>query len=126
MSAEQHIARLDASLARHGQDITLMRNGISVTVRARKNIKDRPDELVSGNTVDDLLMHMSMTQIRATGWFAGTVSSAPYLEDNAVPRKGDVAVVSGKRYRVEVPDPVVIDNVVVRVNLYLKGAVGGV
>ncbi len=126
MTPEQNISHLDASLARRGMDMVLQRNGISATVRARKNIKDRPDELVSGNTVDDILVHMSMTQIRAAGWHAGTSGTAPYIEDTAVPRKGDVAIISGKRYRVEVGDPVVIDDVVVRVNLFLKGGIGGV
>ncbi len=125
MNPDHLIAQLDLYLQSAGEDVGLLRSGVSVTVRAAVRQKDRPDELVSGSMMDDILAVMSMTQIRAAGWNAGTEGSAPYVRDTALPRRGDIMVVKGTRYRVDAADVIAVQNVVVRVNLSLKGATSG-
>ncbi len=125
LSPTMLIATLDAYLATAGEDVVLSRNGVPCQCRAAIRQKDRPDQLVSGNEMDDLYAIMSMTQIRAAGWNAGVTGSAPYQRDNAVPRRGDVVAVKGLRYRVDAADVVAVQNVVVRVNLSLKGNTSG-
>jgi hypothetical protein len=125
MSPQTLIATLDAYLAESGEDIVLQRSGVPCQCRAAVRQKDRPDQLVSGNEMDDLYAIMSMTQIQAAGWNAGTVDTGLYARDRAIPRRGDFAVVKGIRYRVDAADVIAVQNVVVRVNLNLKGNTSG-
>ena len=125
MSPDMLISTLDAYLLESGEDIVLRRQGVDVIVRAAVRLKDRPDELVSGSKQDDVLVVISMTQIRAEGWHVGTTGTAPYVRDTAIPRRGDEAIIKGIRYRVEAADPIAVNNVVVRVNMTVKGNTSG-
>lgn len=119
------IARLDASLARRGEDCTLRRKEGSplvdkdVTVRA--SVRGlRGDELVGTATQSWSKAVISLTQIFAAGWPAGYVATSGAV-DPRIPRPNDFLVVKGKQRQIMFADPIAIDGTVVRVNLTVAG-----
>ncbi|MCG8272383.1 hypothetical protein MIC97_12820 [Aquamicrobium sp. NLF2-7] len=119
------IARLDASLAKRGEDCTLRRKDGNpptdkdVTVRA--SVRGlRGDEIVGTATQAFSKAVISMTQILAAGWPAGHVA-VPGAVDPRIPRPNDFLIVKGKVRQIMFADPIAINGVVVRVNLTVAG-----
>ncbi|HTV69803.1 MAG TPA: hypothetical protein VMF90_14810 [Rhizobiaceae bacterium] len=108
MTPAQAIASLDLQLARHGQTITFHQivNGVpapgaGTDVRAFVR-KFEPDELVNGLTQKDRRVVTSPSSL-------------------AVVSEGGRFVINGKSYRIEAPDPVTMDDTVVRWNSVVRG-----
>ncbi|TPM41546.1 hypothetical protein [Mesorhizobium sp. B2-3-4] len=119
------IARLDASLARRGENCILRRKEGSpladkdVTVRA--SVRGlRAAEIVGTATQAYSRAVISMTQILADGWPAGHTVT-PGAVDPRIPRENDSLVVKGKVRQIKFADPIAVDGVVVRVNLTVAG-----
>jgi hypothetical protein len=108
--------RLDAALARRGEDITLRRQiaagtniaNIDVTCRARVDTVNA-DEIAGTIAVSDLKIIMSPTQILAAQWPGGVpaypVSNA---SDPRIPRITDFVVARGKQRQVKMVDAKII------------------
>ena len=128
-----HIDRLDAALARRGEDIILRRIvgtvntvNIDVVVRASPRAVSGPDELVNGIGQDDLKIILSPTQIKAAQWPGGGINGvAPFNPDRSLPKRGDRVIVKGRSYHVEISNPIAIDDEVVRIELTTKGGASG-
>lgn len=116
MTPSGAIARLDASLARCGQTIALGRligtgpaaalQGDDVPIRAHVRTL-RADEVVAGLTQNDLVVTLSPT--------------APAAWPFGMPRKGDKVIVYGAARNIELSKPFHIDDVLVRLELLVKG-----
>jgi hypothetical protein len=130
VSAAQHIADLDASLAEHGQDIVLRRvkganlasqQNVDVTCRAFVRGYE-PNELVNGITQQDRKVILSSTQIDTAGWPADEADSTSEV-DARVPRKnrGDRCKIAGNWCSVEAAEPIYIDGILVRINMRARG-----
>lgn len=104
------ISRLDASLAKHGEDVTLKRGGTSVAVRASVR-PVRPEQLAGD--IDETFSNviLSPTQLNASAWpTPGTI------------KKGDKVVeASGKERTVEFPKHIRVNNTLVRIELLVGG-----
>jgi hypothetical protein len=119
------ISRLDASLAKHGENCTLRRKEGSplvekdVTVRA--SVRGlRADDLIGTATQAWSKAVISMTQILAGGWPEGHTVT-PGAVDPRLPRPNDFLVVKGKARQIMFADPIAVDGTVVRVNLTVAG-----
>lgn len=116
-SAEARIARLDAALARRGEDIIIRRvtlgpNSTQIPfnvegVRARVKALDA-NELVNGVDQTWSRVILSPTQLTAAHF------PLPI-------RKGDKAVIGGAERNIEFPKPFVVDDVLVRIELMVAG-----
>lgn len=110
------IARLDAALARRGQDIVLRRltlgtgglqvpfdAGVRASVRAAK-----PEELIGNVDQTHSRVVISPTSLAAAQW--------------AMPiRKNDKAVIAGRVRNIEFVQPIEVGDVLVRVELTVAG-----
>lgn len=101
----REISRLDASLARAGQTVTLTRIATSslpaVSVVCKASIRGyTPQELTSDITQQDSKVILSPTQINAAGWPGAQVSGQP---DVRVPSKnrGDFFLIGGVKRTVQ-------------------------
>lgn len=128
MSAQDHIDRLDASLAKYGETIVLIREiageAQDVTVRARtRNNLLNAGELAPGVLKSPETVIITLTQIRAAGWPQGAppASSAPYNVDPAIPVEGDLAIIKGRPRTVRGVNAIAVDDVVVRVEFLAEG-----
>lgn len=124
------VGDLDRALNDAGEDIVLRRKVSNVfqevTIRAAVRLANKPDQMMSGTTQDDLKIVASMTQIKATGWpGTGNVGSAPFVVDSQIPRRGDEVIVKGMRYRLEAVNPIAVKNSVIRLVMMAKGAASG-
>lgn len=99
------IARLDASLLRRGETITVKRTGkTDVTCRATvRGIK--AEELIATATMSDSMVIISSTGFAAFG----------------MPQPTDAVMVKGKSRRVKFVDPIYVNDVWVRTNLIVGG-----
>jgi hypothetical protein len=108
--------RLDATLARRGEDITLRRQiaagtnvaNIDVSCRARVDTVNA-DEIAGTIAVSDLKIIMSPTQILAAQW-PGGVPAYPVSSgsDVRIPRITDFVVARGKVRQVKMVDAKII------------------
>jgi hypothetical protein len=102
------ISRLDNSLAKHGEDISVRRGATTVAVRARV-IPVRPEQLAG--IVDETFCNviLSPTQLNAASWVFPI-------------KKGDQVVeASGKVRTVEFPKHKRVGNTLVRIELLVGG-----
>ena len=119
------ISRLDASLARHGEDCTLRRKEGSplvekdVTVRA--SVRGvRSNEIVGTVTQAYSKAVISMTQILAAEWPSG-YSLTDGAVDPRLPRPNDFLIVKGKQRQIMFVNPIAVDGTVVRIELQVAG-----
>jgi hypothetical protein len=104
MSAAETIARLDAALARTGEDIVVKRGASTVACRA--SVRGlRPEEVVGTATLADLSVVISPTGFGSYG----------------LPRVNDKCVVKSKERQVKFVDPIYVAGVWVRCNLVVAG-----
>lgn len=113
MSPADAIAMLDRQIAKHGQTITLERlvpNGTAVTETVRGFVRGyKPEELAGGITQGDSSVILSPT----------TLVGTPF--ETEIPATNNKAVIAGRRRNIGMVDPVYIDDVLVRINLLVKG-----
>jgi hypothetical protein len=119
------IARLDASLAKRGEDCILRRKEgyplVEKDVELRASVRGlRSNELVGSATQAWSKVVISMTQILAADWPAGNTVTPGHV-DPRIPRPTDFLVVKGRERQVMFADPIAIDGTVVRVNLTVAG-----
>jgi len=114
-SAEGRIARLDASLARRGQDITVRRltlgpGGLQIPFDA-EGVRAR----VRAAADDELIANIAQQQ-----WIV--ILSPTGLSAFPLPlRKGDKAVIDGAAKNVELVKPFLVDGTLVRIELTVFG-----
>jgi len=127
-----HIAALDAFLLDAGTDVTLSRkvSGVeqTVTVRAAVRVVNKPDPNIAGSTQSELRCIMSTTQIIAAGWPSGQspTGSGFRVTDPQIPANGDRIYYNGLHHVVQYTNAIRVNNVVVRMEVYAKGNIGGV
>lgn len=127
MAALETLARLDAALAREGEDIVLRRQlpgrqPVDVTCRARVN-RIVNAESGPGPKVALFEIFMSPSQITAAGW-PGDRFVEPLEFDQRIPRENgpDKVLMRGENPRtVVICDPKFIDGTLVRINLRVSG-----
>lgn len=119
------IARLDASLARRGQDVQLQRatgitNGLptfaSVTCRARVR-NYAPAEVVQGILHGESHVVLSPSEIIAGGWTSGR----PAGEDGRVPMANNRVVIAGRARIIKAAVPFYMAGELVRIELQVQG-----
>jgi hypothetical protein len=109
MTPAQAIGMLDRQLAQHGSTLNLFRgDAAAVPVRGFPRGYD-PDEIGSGISQGDTQVVISPTHL------SGTVF------ETALPRKLDQIEFGGRRRNIENAEPVLLDDVVVRINLQVRG-----
>jgi hypothetical protein len=113
MTPVQAIAMLDRQIARHGQTVKLVRlvpNQPAVEATVRAFVRGyKPEELANGVQQGDSLVTLSPTQLKGT----------PFEAD--LPVTNNKIEVSGRRRNVQFADPVEMLNVLVRLNLQVRG-----
>jgi hypothetical protein len=109
MTPSSAIALLDRQLAAHGRSVTLVRSGgVPANLTCRAIVRDfKPDEFVGTIQQGDRLAILSPTPLTPAGW----------LE----PKEGDRLLHDGKWHRVQAPDRIAVNDVIVRVELHLRG-----
>jgi uncharacterized membrane protein len=124
-SALFEIKELDLSLVNDGEDFVLRRiistsSPPNLDVTCRGCIRGyMPDELTVSVIQGDSKIIMSPTQITAASW---PNPSSPVGDlDSRVPRKGDKAIVQGKTRNIEAAAPIYLANVLVRIELQVRG-----
>lgn len=123
------IARLDASLARRGQDIVLRRTTTPPTdLSVRANVRPvTPDEVTGGIVAGDLMVVVSPTGLDKPSWIAafaltgGVSQSAPFNVDPKLPKKGDLAIINNRRRTIEAVMPIYVNGELVRIELQARG-----
>jgi hypothetical protein len=122
------IAQLDSALADAGEDFVLRRvNGVTnqtnVDVTCRGFIRAfGTDELTTNIIQGDTKIIFSPTQIIAAAWPGGPPpTGAAAAQDPRVPRRGDKAIVQGRVMNIQDSSPIYIDNVLVRIELQVRG-----
>lgn len=104
MSPAAAIAMLDRQIAAHGQAVTLRRLNPASTSDLRAFFRGyRPDELAGGIQQGDSTATLSPTGL------------------GVLPKTLDKLTASGRVRTVQAVEPVEIDGVLVRVNLWLRG-----
>jgi hypothetical protein len=119
------IARLDASLAKHGEDCTLRRKEgsplVEKDVMVRASVRGvRSNEIVGTVTQAYSKAVISMKQILAADWPAGH-TVAPGAADPRLPRVNDFLIVKGKQRQIMFVNPIAVDGTVVRVEMTVAG-----
>lgn len=121
------VARLDASLTRRGEDVTLRRTfgtqliPVDVTVRARMR-GYQPNELVGGITQQDQAFILSPTQIDRAQWPGASVVPAGPPVDQRVPRLNDVLLTTRGKLTVLAAAGIYVDGVLVRLEGRARGS----
>ena len=110
-SPQGAIRQLDLDLAKAGQTINLRqgpKHAPTATATVRASVRGlTPDELVGDITQNDSKVILSATALQ--GW------TIPKLE------QGDAAEINGNWRRIEVADPIIMNDVIVRWRLVVKG-----
>lgn len=120
---DAQIARLNASLAKHGEDITLQRVTGGVTVAAAVTCRAfvrgyQPSELVGGITQQMSKVILSPTEIIDASWTSGR----PANEDQRIPMKGNKVLIAGTKARnVEAAVGIYVAGQLVRIEMMVKG-----
>lgn len=113
MTPKEAIRMLDDAVKDHGQTITLRRvvpNAASIEATMRAAVRGyRPEQITDGITIGSSQVILSPTALKGT----------PFEAD--WPRKNDKVVINGRVRNVEAPDPAMIDDVLVRMNLVVAG-----
>lgn len=117
------IARLDAALARRGEDCLLRRivGGVEKDVTIQTSVRAvRAEQLINGVTQDFSNVVASMTQVLAAAWPAGFVLE-PGKVDPRIPRKNDYLLVKGKVRQIQFVNAIAVDNTIVRLEMLVAG-----
>lgn len=113
MTPAAAIAMLDRQIAKHGQTITLRRvvvNAPAIEAAVRGFVRGyKPDEMT-----DDIKQGTSLVVISPTA-LAGT----PFA--TALPKASDKVTISGRLRNIDFPEPVEMDDKLVRLNLQVSG-----
>lgn len=113
MTPSQAIALLDAQIAEHGQTVTLTRlvpNQTSITLTCKAFVRGyKPDELANGVQQGDSLVVLSPTALVGSPF-----ESAPPVRLNKL-------TTAGRLRNIEMADPVLMNDVLVRINLQVRG-----
>ena len=113
MTPQQAIASLDRQINRHGQTITLRRpvaNASPIEKTCKAFVRGyKPDELIGGVQQGDSLVALSPTGLAGSD-FATTL-----------PRAMDKVLIAGRVRNVQMADPVLLGDQVVRINLQVRG-----
>lgn len=125
MSAAAFIARLNTSLASHGEDITIQRltlgpSGVQIPfgVECRAFVRGyMPEELVGGITQQDSRVIISPTQIIERQWTSGR----PANEDRRIPMKGNRVFIKGRSRVVESADGIYVGGDLARIEMHVLG-----
>jgi hypothetical protein len=123
-SAEEHIARLDRSLARNGEDVTLQRLALGpggkqtpFSVKCRASVTGyKPEQLVGSIVQGDTLAVLSPTQITLAGWTNGVASG-----DTRVPNSANRLLVQGTPRTIKAATPFYVAGELVRIELQIRG-----
>lgn len=113
MTPAQMIADLDGALRRVGQSATLERrvpNADAITKAVRVSVRGYDPKVVT----DTIAIGSSKVVLSPTS-LAGSPFAAEW------PRALDKIVISGRRRNIEAAEPIVIDDVLVRINLQVAG-----
>ncbi|MCC0809190.1 hypothetical protein FPV16_23835 [Methylobacterium sp. W2] len=109
MTPSGAIAMLDRQIAAHGQPVTLKRLSPAFSGDLRVFFRGyKPDELAGGIQQGDSTAVLSPTGLSSIS-FPG------------LPKVNDKLTVSGRVRNIQAVEPVEIDGVLVRVNLWLRG-----
>jgi len=108
MTPQQAIGMLDRQLAKHGSDVVLVRGDVRATVRAFPR-GYKGDELGDGISQGDSQVVLSPSSL------VGTVFA------DELPQQDDWVNFGGRERHVENGEPVLLANVVVRINLQVRG-----
>jgi len=109
VSAAAWIAMLDDQIAENGQDISLVLVAPSskTTIPCRAFVRQyQPHELTGGILQGDTLVVVSPTAL---------------VTASRLPRRNDQVIVDGATKHIEYPNPVKLDNQLVRINLQVRG-----
>lgn len=113
MTPAQAIAMLDRQIAQHGQTVTLTRtvpNGSPITLTCRAFVRGyKPDELANGVVQGDSLVVLSPTAL----------AGSPFA--SALPVRLDKLTTAGRKRNIEMADPVLMNDMLVRLNLQVRG-----
>lgn len=107
MMPSEAIAMLDAQITAHGQSVTLKtgRDGNAQTLSLQAFVRGlKPDELVGGLKQGDRSVIISPTDLAA-----------------AAIKAGDALLIAGKRCNIETVDLIHMRDVIVRLNLVVRG-----
>lgn len=130
------IARLDASLARVGEDVVLRRNTLGpgntqipfdATVRGhvRRQVRtSSAEEMAAGFQAHEERLILSPTDLDRTGWPGPEVlgqGQVPATEDRRLPINGDIVIVAGRARRIDSASGIRIAGILVRVEARLVG-----
>jgi hypothetical protein len=123
------IARLDAALAQHGEDIilrrTVRRSGVDVVVDVACRAFVRAvsaQEIVGSIKATDVNVVISPTEILAAGWPGqDDVTPAGLNADQHHPRITDTAIVQGKPRQVRLSKPILMGGTWVRCDMVAGG-----
>lgn len=124
------IARLDASLARRGEDVVLRRATLAAgnvlipfDATVRGFVRGYEPAEITGTIIQgDTKVIVSPTDIDAAGWPGPTVGTV--VGDRRVPRKGDVVVVQGAPRQVQAAAPKYVMGTLVRIEIQARGQAG--
>lgn len=108
MTPTNAIAMLDRQLAKHGSTVKLFRGEIEVSIKGFPR-GYKPDEIGSGISQGDSQVVISPTHLQGSAFQA------------VLPRKLDQVEYGGRRRNVENVDAVLLDDVVVRINMQVRG-----
>lgn len=122
------IARLDDSLARRGETVTLRRvvgaaNQVFIDVTVRVLLRGyAPNELVGGITQQDQAFILSPTQIDAAQWPGGTPPTSGPPVDQRIPRLNDRLITTRGVLTVQAAAGIYVGDVLVRIEGRARGS----
>jgi hypothetical protein len=109
----QAIAMLDRQIEAHGQTVTLTRlvpNQHSITLTCKAFVRGyKPDELANGVQQGDSLVVLSPTALEGTAF------------ESALPATNNKLTTGGRQRNIQMADPVLMNDVLVRLNLQIRG-----
>lgn len=113
MTPAQAIAALDRQILRHGQAVSLRKNGAAADGSADTTVRAcvrgyRPEELAGGVQQTDSQVVVSPTVLEGTAFSAGA-------------KRLDKILIDGRLRNIEGANPVRINGVIVRHELWVKG-----
>lgn len=115
MTPETAIDQLDRQIAAHGEEITLRRvlpNAAALEASMRGVVRGyRPEQITDGITLGASQVILSPTALMGT----------PFEAEENWPRKNDRIIIDGRVRNIEAPNPIKINDVLVRFNLQVAG-----
>jgi hypothetical protein len=124
--ATDSVARLDAALARKGQDVIIRRptNGAAavVNVTCRAFVRGvSAEDLIAGIKQDNSTVIISPTQLIAAGFPGTNFGNVPDTQDRTVPTTNDKCIINGKVRSIDAVMPIYIDGTLVRIDMRVLG-----